>query len=345
MIHFRMDDSTVAVTVEEPDDLLALRRVIDMGDRIISDTTRVIKQEREYSRPDSGKRVRMRLAIEVESATLDHQLDRLRIRGVIVESSNEMISRGSHHSLVVKPNDRLTITKPKWSKVHRSLIRGGTDMGFVLVAVDSNGCGIGRLAGTHLHMLPEIHSGYSGKRYKGSFRIEDFFSEIRGAFITISKKGDTALVFGPGHTKNRLANYLQENGTALNIRTAEGVDSGGQDGLYAFTKSDSVLAAISDSKLAMVSGIIRGVMERASKKSERFTMGFDETRRACSTGAIESLVFSNGALHGTGEDAVIELLNEAEALGAKVYSVDSSTDMGLQVDGLGGMVSLLRFAA
>ena len=344
MIHSKIGDSTVAAAPEEADDLLALRRVIARGDRIVSDTTRVIKQDREYSRPDSGRRVRMRLAIEVESAALDSQLDRLRIRGVITESSSEMISRGSHHSLVIKPGDRLTITKAKWSKVHRSLVRGGTDAGFVLAAADSNGCGIGRLAGTHLSMLPEISSGYSGKRYKSSFRIEDFFSEIKGALLGIAKKGDSVLVFGPGRTKNKLANYLQEN-SALNVRVAEGADVGGQDGLYAFAKSDAMLAAISGSKLAAVACIIRDAMERAAKKSERFAMGFDETRRACSAGAVESLVFSNGALQGAGENAVIELLNESEALGAKVYGVDSSTDMGLQVDGLGGMVALLRFAA
>ena len=40
---------------------------------------------------------------------------------------------------------------------------------------------------------------------------------------------------------------------------------------------------------------------------------------------------------------VIDFLNDAESKGVKTYGVDSSTDIGLRVTGLGGIVSLLRF--
>jgi len=33
-----------------------------------------------------------------------------------------------------------------------------------------------------------------------------------------------------------------------------------------------------------------------------------------------------------------------EAKGSKVYSVDTTTDAGLRVTGLGGIISILRFA-
>ena len=38
-------------------------------------------------------------------------LDRLRLRGTIVESTNESVPHGSHHSFVVKINDAITIFK------------------------------------------------------------------------------------------------------------------------------------------------------------------------------------------------------------------------------------------
>jgi protein pelota len=37
-------------------------------------------------------------------------------------------------------------------------------------------------------------------------------------------------------------------------------------------------------------------------------------------------------------------LNTTEALGAKAYGMDSSTDIGLRISSLGGIVALLRFA-
>ena len=38
-----------------------------------------------------------------------------------------------------------------------------------------------------------------------------------------------------------------------------------------------------------------------------------------------------------------DFLNDVEEKGGKIYSVDSTTDVGLRVSGLGGIISLLRF--
>ena len=56
------------------------------------------------------------------------------------------------------------------------------------------------------------------------------------------------------------------------------------------------------------------------------------------------MVFSDRAIHDNGEQEMIDLLNDAEARGAVIYSVDATTDIGLRVTGLGGVVSLLRYS-
>jgi protein pelota len=73
-------------------------------------------------------------------------------------------------------------------------------------------------------------------------------------------------------------------------------------------------------------------------------MGFEETKKANELGAVESLVFSEKIIQTHDEDQIIQFLNDAESKGVTVYALDSSTDIGLQVSGLGGMLSLLRFA-
>ena len=65
---------------------------------MIGDTTRVIKYDKEYARPDRGERIKVRIALAVEKISLDDVLDRLRISGTILESSNEAVPHGSHHS-------------------------------------------------------------------------------------------------------------------------------------------------------------------------------------------------------------------------------------------------------
>lgn len=344
MIYKRLDIDTVAVTPEEPDDLLTLRRVIGRGDIVRSETVRVIKMNREYSRPDGGRKARIRIALEAERAVLGDGLDRLQVAGSIMESSSELVSRGSHHTLRIKPGDRLALTKRDWSGLHRRLLSSRAEApGFVLAAIDLGECGIGRLRGTHLSTIPDIRSGYGGKRYRHSFNMEGFLGEARDAVLRLAGRDDSIIVFGPGQTKLRLAEALRAAAGGRRITVSEGIDTGGQDGIHVFTKSDSMREAISGGKLARVSSAIDEIMALAGKGSSRFSMGLDETGRAAGLGAVDTLIFSGRILEEAEEDAVVDVVNRAQSGGAATYSVDSSTDAGLRVDGLGGIAALLRF--
>jgi protein pelota len=55
------------------------------------------------------------------------------------------------------------------------------------------------------------------------------------------------------------------------------------------------------------------------------------------------VVFSDAIFKTSDEDAVLKVLNSIESYGGKIYAVDSSTDIGLRVSSLGGIVALLRY--
>ena len=346
MITKILDDNSISLIPEESDDLLILRRIIKTGDRIVGTTSRVIKQDKEYSRPDRGDRVKIRIALDVEKISLDNVLDRLRVTGKIAESNNESVPHGSHHSFLIKVNEGFNLIKKRWEEVEKKLIHSKEQkFGFLLIAIDTSDCGIGRLKGTHLELTPNIYSGASGKQYKSNFNIEKFFDIIQRAVFSSLKEGDSIIIFGPGETKKKFSNYIQKTsvGQKHKIQVIEGIDSGGEDGIYTFTKSQSMKEIMSESKLAKVSSIIDEIMYRANKKSRKFTMGFEETKNANQFGAIDSLVFSEKIIQTEDEEKIIEFLNDAESKGVKAYSADSTTDVGLRVTGLGGIVSLLRF--
>src|SRR5215510_16117929 len=86
---------------EEPDDLFTLRRIVEIGDKLIADTTRVVKQQKEYARPDKGERIKVRILLEVQSASFDGAVGRLRIGGLIQQTDNELVSKGQHHNITV----------------------------------------------------------------------------------------------------------------------------------------------------------------------------------------------------------------------------------------------------
>ena len=346
MISKILDEDTISFIAEESDDLLTIRRLIKNGDKIVGETTRVLKQEKEYSRPDKGERIKIRLAIEVEKVSLDDVLDRIRVGGSITESNNDAVPHGSHHSFIVKIDEPFNLVKKKWTPMEKKLAtKKQHGVTFVLVAIDTGDCGIGRLKGTHLYLLPNIYSGASGKRYKSNFKIEKFFDDVVKVLSTIVQKDDTVIIFGPGETRKKFGNFLSNGtlGQKIQIKVVEGVDSGGEDGIHIFTKSDSMKEIMSDSKLAKVSKIIDQIMFLANKTSKKFSMGLAETRKANEFGAIESLVFSEKAIQDYDEQEVIDFLNDVESKGGELFSVDSSTDVGLRVSGLGGIIALLRF--
>ena len=47
-----IDENSISCIPEDADDLIILRRVIKKGDRIVGETVRVIKQEKDFARPD-----------------------------------------------------------------------------------------------------------------------------------------------------------------------------------------------------------------------------------------------------------------------------------------------------
>lgn len=347
MITKKIDDNTVALIPEESDDLFTLRRVMQKGDKVVGDTTRVIKQDKDFSRPDRGERIKIRIALDVEKISVDDVVDRLKVQGIIAESDNESVTKGSHHSMTLKIGEPITLIKKNWGDIEKKLIFGKKDAGsFLLVAIDTSDCGIGRLTGTHLKLMPNLYSGASGKRYKSKFNVEDFFKDVQGAISSAIREKDEIIIFGPGETKKRLGNFLSDSSSVKghNIRVIDGIDSSGEDGIYTFIKSDTMKQALAKSKIAKVSAILDEIMLMVNKKINKFSMGFEETAKANEAGAVQSLVFSDKIFENQDEDKVIAFLNHAEGKGVEVYAVDSTTDVGLRISSLGGIVSLLRFA-
>ena len=123
MITKILDENTISFIPEEPDDLLTLRRIIKNGDKIIGETTRVIKQDKDFSRPDKGERIKIRLAVLVEKISLDNVLDRVRVGGTISQSNNDAVPHGSHHSFIIKVDQPFNLVKKKWSPIEKKLAK------------------------------------------------------------------------------------------------------------------------------------------------------------------------------------------------------------------------------
>ena len=344
--------SNVAFLVipEDSDDLFTLRRVIEKDDQIISDTSRVIKPIKEYGRPDKGERVKIWVSLRVERSELDAVVDRLRISGIITETDNELVSKGTHHSLSLQAGDMITIDKGrKWRDTELSMLkRSSSGANFVIVAIDTQEAAIAKISGTHVKVIPNIYSGQSGKRYqtKNNPNIEIYFADIAKTIFSIIRENDDIIIFGPGEAKRKFFNTLvsRQEIQKERVRVVDGVDVAGEDGIFVFLRSSAMKDAMSTSKLALVSSMLDQIMILVIKDENKFAMGMSDVSQAAAMKAIDTVVFSDSIFKNADEEKVVRLLNSIEVYGAKTFAVDSSTDIGLRVSSLGGIVALLRYA-
>jgi protein pelota len=151
------------------------------------------------------------------------------------------------------------------------------------------------------------------------------------------------ILFGPGETKRRFFNFLAKEFNEK-ITVLEGIDVAGEDGIFVSLRSTSLKELLKASKIGIVSSMLDKLIYLIHSGDPKYAIGVNEVRNAVNNKSIESLIYSNSILEKLDEGEFIDLLNSTEAVGAKIYGVDASTDIGLRVSSLGGIVGLLRFA-
>ncbi|HEY0579538.1 MAG TPA: mRNA surveillance protein Pelota, partial [Candidatus Nitrosocosmicus sp.] len=73
-------------------------------------------------------------------------------------------------------------------------------------------------------------------------------------------------------------------------------------------------------------------------------IGINEVKYADSVNSIDVLVYSDKVFFDIEENEFIKLLNEIESKkNVKAFATDSSTDIGMRVSSLGGIIALLRY--
>jgi protein pelota len=349
--NIRESENKIAITPEEPDDLFTLRRVIETGDNIFVDTTRVIKQDKEFARPDKGERIKIRINLRIEKVSFDDTVDRLKISGIIINSNNDNIPRGLYHSVVIKINDTVILEKPRWNENFLRMIKNSTtEYKYILISMDSEETSIARLNGTNLKTTPNIYSGKTGKRYstnqKNDTLIKNYFDNIINSLNTYKEDEVKTIIFGPGETKRKFLNYIKEKDPHVNkdIVLIEGIETSGEDGFFVFLRSDAMKEIMSNSKIAIVSKVLDNVMHQINKGERKFAIGINEVKYADSVNSIDVLVYSDKVFFDIEENEFIKLLNEIESKkNVKAFATDSSTDIGMRVSSLGGIIALLRY--
>jgi protein pelota len=335
-----------SLTIESAEDLWTLRRLISKGDVLVTRSSRVVKKEDEYSRPDKGERVKVTIALAVDEVHLDSSIERIRVRGSIVEASDESVTKVGSHSVTLSPGHSLTLRKQEWSPLDIRLVRltKGNASRFILVAADRREAGVGTLSGSHLIFVTTIESGLGGKMGDEQ-SPKPYISKVAEVVSQLNREGDHIVVAGPGNFKNSIANKIRERQKSQPVSVIEGLDLTGADGVRAMIKVQSFEALAKDSLVVEMQKLVAEVVRRVSTGDPKVAYSLPRVNSAAVSGAVESCVVSDDVFStGVDEEQLVEALNTIEGRGGSVYLADSSMEFGKQVSSFGGIVALLRYA-
>jgi protein pelota len=316
---------------------------------VVTKSSRIVKREDEYSRPDKGERIKVTIALVVDEAHLDSSIEKLRIRGTIVEASDESVSKAGSHSVTLSPGHSLTLRKERWSALDIQLVDNSTrdsSHRFLLVAVDRREAGIGLLAGTHLAIVATIESGLGGKGAKEQSSAP-FVRKLVESVSQAVREGDVVVVAGPGHTKNAVANEITQElkGSSYSVRVLEGFDLSGSDGVRALVKFSGFQEIARGSVLVDMQKLVGEAIKRISTGDPRIAYALPRVKQAAVAGAVDSCAVSDDVFSlSTDEAELVATLNTIEEQGGKVYLADSSLELGKQISSFGGILALLRYA-
>jgi protein pelota len=336
-----------SLKIESADDLWTLRRLIRRGDVIVARSSRVMKQEDEFARPDKGERVKVTVALSVEEIHMDSSIERVRVGGTIVESSDENVSRSGSHAITLSSGRSIVVRKQKWSPLDRRLIDSARNASarYVLVALDRREAGIGLLSGSHLSVLTNIESGLGGKMSEEP-SSGPFFSKVFSLVAQTARDGDDVVVAGPGRTKSVVMNQLAAASKGrYRLHLLEGFDLTGPDGIRALAKFQGFREIAKGSVLVEMGTMVGEAVRRISTGDPKVAYTLARVKAASEAGAVESCAVSDDIFStGADEEELVGTLNSIEEKRATLYLADSSLEFGKQVSSLGGIVALLRYS-
>lgn len=336
----------VSLTVESAEDLWTLRRLISKGDVLVTRSSRVVKREDEFARPDKGERVKVTLSLSVDEVHLDSSIERVRVKGTIIEASDETITKVGSHSVTVSPGHSLTLRKKSWSPLDTRLLKPSKEaLGrFILVAADRRETGVGTLSGSHLAVTATVESGLGGKQGEEQ-SPRPYVGKVADLVTQVSREGDRVVVGGPGNFKNAISNAVRERLRSGAVTTIEGLDLTGADGVRAMIKTQSFQDQARDSVVVEMQKAVAEVVKRISGGDPKVAYTLPRVSSAATAGAVEACVVSDDVFSvGLDEEEVVRTLNAIEEKGGSVHLADASMEYGKQVSSFGGIVALLRYA-
>ena len=339
----------VAIVPDSTEDLWHLQYIVEPGDIVASETSRRLQRDDDHLRDTGGTRETIYATLEVDEVEFQRFADRLRISGTIVECSRED-QLGFHHTINVDIHDELELEK-RFKPDQRERLReaeaatGEPDV--TVITVEEGRADVFDVAQSGATHRATFVSG-SGKRSGASTRRE-LFADVAG--VVERSDADAIVLAGPGFVKDDCADYLHDANIegADDIRTVD-TSSTGERGVQEVLTRGVIDDVRSETRLGREAAVVDELLERLRTDPGAVTYGPEETAKAVEYGAVSTLaVVDEVLLRERTDDAewsldLDGLVERVEQQGGTVRVLTGDGEPGRQLESLGGIAALLRYA-
>jgi len=343
----------VKVVPESADDLWHLYNVIYKNDYVYACSTREIRPDDKYGRPDRGERIRVFLGVKVAFVGWDKLLGRLRVHGTICQAP-ETVPMGVHHTVNVSLNAPVTIVKKKWGKAELDRLeraRKSSEKPLIIMSIDDEGYVIATTAQYGVEERIAERTRLPGKLDADNRMqaMDRYFRKALGSLRQVWEVSRSpAVIVGVGFVKDDFARFVRNEAAdvAGSVVDVKGVNNSGLVGINEALRSGVLLKAMKHLRIAEETEAVEEVLKRLGKGESTVAYGAEEVRKAVEVGAVEKLLVADSVLREASDEDRLrleDLMSDVERKRGVLMVVSSEHEAGNKLLGLGGMAAILRF--
>jgi protein pelota len=344
----------VSLVVENLDDLWHLYNLIQKDDIVYAKTTREIKVRNGLGKPVEGRRILLTLGLRVTEVFFDKSLNRLRIRGVVIEVPERYDGiMGSYHTLSIQPNNTLKIVKQKILDYHLKRIEDACKTKTLPVIVisldDEDACvAVVHRFGFDIKFEKKVRLPGKLEVEKRDEATKKYFSEVLKALQENLKslKNSVVVVVGPGYIKDEFAKYLREKLKPKPKIYVGSTSASGLAGVSEAIRSGLLLNIAKEHRFLRETQLVENLFAELASEKGKAVYGLEETENAARIGAVKTLMVVDKLLREASDEERLkleEVMRLVESKGGEVTVLSGDHEAGEKILSLGGVAAILRF--
>lgn len=341
------------VVPETMDDLWHLYNVIYKTDEVHARTTRQVKVDEKYARPERGERISVFVGVRAESVNWDKFSRRLRVHGIIFQAPENCPS-GVHHTLNIALNMPVTIVKTEWSRHHLERLDRASitsEKPLIILSIDDEGYAVAETAqfGVDEKVVERVKLPGKLESEKRSAAVNAFFKRaLDNLRREWARTHGAIVIIGVGFVKNDFAAYVRNEASDLvgAVMDVKGVNNGGMAGINEALRSGVLLKTMKKLRIAEESEAVEEILRRLGKGETTVAYGFSDVQNVARMGAVEKLVVTDSSLREVSDEDRLRLetvMRDVDGKRGHVMVVSTEHEAGTKLLSLGGVAALLRF--